>query len=147
MSENKTKPGNADVQAFLQAVEHPRRREDGLVQANMMNRITGMKPVLWGASLVGYGEYYYKTGAGREGLWPLTGFSPRKAAMTIYIMPGFKLYADHLARLGKHKHSVSCLYITRLENVDLAVLEEIISTSVQRMKEMYPQWKAFPQIE
>lgn len=146
MSENKTKPSKADVMAFLNAVEQPRRREDGLVLHEMMGRITGMEPVLWGPSLVGYGEYYYKTGAGREGLWPLTGFSPRKAAMTIYIMPGFKQYTDHLARLGKHKHSVSCLYITRLENVDLAVLEEIIASSVERMKTLYPQWKPYPDI-
>ena len=147
MSENKTKPTHADVMSFLQAVEQPRRREDGLALLEMMNRITGMKPVLWGPSLVGYGEYYYKTGAGREGLWPLTGFSPRKAAMTVYIMPGFKKYTDHLARLGKHKHSVSCLYITRLANVDLAVLEELISLSVERMKTLYPQWKPFPDID
>ena len=147
MSENKTKPTHADVLAFLQTVEHPRRREDGLVLFDMMDRITGMKPVLWGPSLVGYGEYYYKTGSGREGLWPLTGFSPRKAAMTVYIMPGFKKYADHLERLGKHRHSVSCLYITRLDNVDLQVLGEIISDSVERMKQIYPQWKSFPDIE
>ena len=147
MSENKTKPSTADVQAFLNAVEPARRREDGLVLHDLMNTITGMTPVLWGPSIVGYGEYYYKTGSGREGLWPLTGFSPRKAAMTIYIMPGFKAYADQLARLGKHKHSVSCLYITRLANVDMAVLEEIITRSVARMKEIYPQWRDFPQID
>ena len=147
MSENKTKPSNADVMAFLEAVDHPRRREDGLVLHELMGTITGMKPVLWWPSIVGYGEYYYKTGAGREGLWPLTGFSPRKAAMTVYIMPGFKKYGDQLARLGKHKHSVSCLYITRLANVDLAVLEEIVRDSVERMKQIYPKWKAFPDID
>ncbi len=146
MSENKTKPSKADVMAFLNAVEQPRRREDGLVLHDMMGRITGMTPVLWGPSIVGYGEYYYKYGSGREGLWPLTGFSPRKAAMTIYIMPGFKQYTDHLARLGNHKHSVSCLYITRLEAVDLAVLEEIVASSVERMKTLYPRWKPYPDI-
>ena len=146
MSENKTKPSNADVMEFLNAVEHPRRREDGLVLYDMMGAITGMTPVMWGPSLVGYGQYYYKTGAGREGFWPITGFSPRKAAMTVYIMPGFKQYADHLERLGKHKHSVSCLYITRLANVDLEVLSELVSASVERMKRLYPEWKPFPDI-
>ena len=72
----------------------------------------------------------------------MTGFSPRKAAMTVYIMPGFKLYEEQLARLGKHKHSVSCLYLSRLNKIDLTALEEMVVDSVKRMKEIYPQWKA-----
>ena len=147
MSDNKTKPSSADVLSFLNAVEPAGRREDGLVLLERMNTLTGMTPVRWGPSIVGSGEYYYKTNAGREGLWPLTGFSPRKAAMSIYIMPGFKAFEDQLARLGKHKHTVSCLYITRLANVDMDVLDEIITSAVARMKEIYPRWKAYPKIE
>ncbi len=147
MSSNKTKPSDADVMAFLEAVEPARRREDGLVLHELMNRITGMTPVLWGPGIVGYGQYAYKYASGREGLWPLTGFSPRKASMSIYIMPGFKQYSEQLARLGKHKHSVSCLYITRLDQTDLTVLEEIIRDSVRRMKEIYPVWQDYPDME
>lgn len=140
MAENITKPNDANVVAFIAGIEHPRRRADSELLLPMMDRISGMKPQMWGDSMVGYGQYHYKYASGREGDYFLTGFSPRKAAMTVYIMPGFKQYDDLLAKLGKHRHSSSCLYINRLENIDLATLETIVADSVRRMKEIYPQW-------
>ena len=98
---------------------------------------------MWGESLIGYGFYHYKYESGHEGDYFLTGFSPRKSATSIYIMPGFKQYTDQLARLGPHKHSVSCLYITKLARIDLAVLEGIVTDSVKRMKAMY-EWQSDP---
>ena len=145
MPENKTKPTAGDVTAFVASVENARRREDSATMLTLMEKITGMKPVLWGDSLIGYGQYFYTYKSGHSGNFPLTGFSPRKSATTIYIMPGFKQYGEQLERLGKHKHSVSCLYLTRLDKVDLGALEEIVADSVRRMKEIYPQWLDWPE--
>lgn len=140
MAENKTQPTDADVLAFISGIEHTRRRDDSYTLHELLGRVTEFEPRMWGDSIVGYGQYHYKYASGREGDFLLTGFSPRKAAMTVYIMPGFKQYGDLLAKLGKHKHSVSCLYITRLDAVDLNVLEKIVSDSVERMKTIYPNW-------
>jgi len=107
-----------------------------------MGRATGFDPRIWGDSMVGYGQYRYKYKSGHGGEHFLTGFSPRKSAMSIYVMPGFKQYEKQLALLGKHKHSVSCLYVTRLANIDLGVLENIVADSVSRMKKLYPDWSA-----
>ncbi len=142
MTENKTRPTSADVDGFIDAVADERRRADARVLLEMMVRVTGFKPVMWGDNIVGFGQYHYKYPSGREGDFLLTGFSPRKTATSIYIMPGFAPYERQLAKLGKHRHSVSCLYINRLEAVDLSVLETIVGDSVRRMKEIYPQWSA-----
>ncbi len=107
-----------------------------------MGRATGFDPRIWGDSMVGYGQYRYKYKSGHSGEYFLTGFSPRKSAMSIYVMPGFKQYEKQLALLGKHGHSVSCLYVTRLANIDLGVLENIVADSVSRMKKLYPDWSA-----
>lgn len=140
MAENKTMPTDASVPDFIAAVANETRRQDAYLLLELMNRITGFEPCLWGDSLIGYGHYRYKYKSGHGGEFFLTGFSPRKAATTIYIMPGFKQYGPQLAKLGKHKHSVSCLYVTRLSNIDLAVLEDIVTDSVSRMKKLYPDW-------
>jgi hypothetical protein len=137
MSEPKTKPNNASVPAFLKAVEHETRRRDALAINEIMTRITGEKPTMWGDSLVGFGSYHYKYASGREGDWPLTAFSPRKSAMSIYIMPGYGEFDDIMARLGKHKTGRACLYINKLEDVDMAVLEELITKSVVWMRNKY----------
>ena len=138
MSENKTQPTKASVTEFLNSIEHQGRREDSFVLLELFNRVTGLEPVMWGDSMVGYGQYHYKYKSGREGDFFLTGFSPRKAQMTIYIMPGFKQYTEQLKKLGKHKNSVSCLYVSRISNIDLKILEELIVDSVKRMREIYP---------
>jgi len=140
MAENKTRPGDGDVQAFIAGIENETRRADAGTLLRMMSEVTGFKPVLWGETMVGFGQYHYKYDSGREGDYFLTGFSPRKSAMSVYIMPGFKRYGDLLAKLGKHRHSVSCLYINRLDDIDLRVLETMIDDSVRHMKEIYPQW-------
>lgn len=93
---------------------------------------------MWGDSIVGYGQYHYHYDSGREGDFLVTGFSPRKQNLSIYIMPGFKKYQTLLNRLGKHKHSVSCLYIKRLSDIDEHVLAQLIKRSVQEMRRMYP---------
>jgi len=137
MSDMKTKPTGVSVSAFLKAVADPVRRKECETVKKIMSRATGHRPKMWGDSLVGYGTYHYKYASGREGDFFLTGFSPRKAAMTIYIIPGFKPYADLLKELGKHKHSSSCLYLTRLEQVDQGVLEELVTRSVADMRMKY----------
>jgi len=141
MAENKIQPTDADVGAYIATIAHPRRREESELLLPLMKRATGFSPCMWGDSIVGYGQYHYHYASGRQGDFLMTGFAPRKAAMTVYIMPGFDRYGDLLAKLGKHRHSVSCLYITRFANVDLAVLEELVATSVEDMKTIYPQWK------
>ena len=137
MTQLKTQENDGDVFEFLNAVENKRRREDSLVILETMRRITGFEPRMWGQSIVGFGAYDYVQKNGQPGRWPLTGFSPRKAALTIYIMPGFENYADLMGRLGKYKNSVSCLYITRLANVDLDVLDSLVKKSVDDMKRIY----------
>ena len=139
MAQNKTKPSDDSVTDYLDQLTNPTRREDARVLLELFGRVTGMQPRLWGGTMVGFGHYHYKYESGREGDYFLTGFAPRKSAMTVYIMPGFKKYSAQLQRLGPHRHSVSCLYVTKLAAIDLAVLEEIIADSVLRMKDMY-EW-------
>lgn len=141
MTEPKTRKSNASVREFLEGVESPQRRDDGFALLDIFSKVTKMPPTMWGDSIIGFGEYHYKSERSRqEGDWPLTGFSPRKRNMTVYIMPGFSQYQDLLAKLGSHKVSVSCIYFTRLDNIDIKVLEQIIRKSVAHMKKHY-QWK------
>ncbi len=141
MAKLKTVKTNASVLKFLQSVDNEQRCKDGLELLEIFKQTTKMEPSLWGDSIVGFGEYHYKSERStQEGDWPLTGFSPRKQNMTIYIMPGFSNYQDLLADLGQHKTSVSCIYFTRLENIDVKILKKIIRKSVADMKKMY-KWK------
>jgi len=139
-AENKTKPTSVSPKAFLASVDHPRRREDGLALLRFFNRVTGLKPKMWGPSIVGYGRYHYKYDSGHEGDFMLTGFSPRKSALTIYVMPGYRDLSEKLARLGKHKIGKSCLYINKLDDVDLTVLEAIIREGLNYMRANYRTW-------
>lgn len=141
-SENKTKPTKVSPQAFLKAVEHPQRRADGQALLKFFNQVTGLKPKMWGPSIIGYGRYHYKYDSGREGDFLITGFSPRKSALTIYVMPGYRDMSDKLARLGKHKIGKSCLYINKLDNIDMDVLEEIVLDGLQYMRTNYQTWDA-----
>ncbi len=135
MSDLKTRPTTKSVEKYLNAVENDRRRGDSFVLLELMQKVTDEKPVLWGDSIVGFGSYHYKTASGTEGDWPLTGFAPRKANLVVYIMAGFSRYDELLARLGKHNHGKSCLYINKLDDVDLEVLEELVRESVAYVKE------------
>ena len=131
MAENKTQTTGADVPNFLKAVEHPTRRADALALDQLFRKVTGFAPQMWGPTIVGYGRYHYVYETGREGDFLATGFSPRKANLSIYIMPGYGNYAEMLGRLGKHKKGRSCLYINKLADVDLSVLEEIIRAGLR----------------
>ena len=130
MAELKTKRNRNSVRKFLSGVEHAGRREDAGEVLKMMEKITGETAEMWGDSLVGFGSYRYKYASGRSGEWFLTGFSPRKQSLTIYIMSGFSRHEKYLAKLGKHKSSKSCLYINRLDDVDRKVLGRMIRDSV-----------------
>ena len=134
MAEPKTKKTDASVAAFLDAVADPRRREDARAVLALMKRITGEEPKMWGTSIVGFGSYTYTYASGQTGDWPIAGFSPRKQALTLYLMPGFEKDADLMKRLGKHKTGKSCLYLNRLADVDAGVLEELVRRSVERMR-------------
>ncbi|MHA2005103.1 MAG: DUF1801 domain-containing protein [Candidatus Thorarchaeota archaeon] len=114
-------------------MEHPQRREDGFELLKMMKEITNEEPTMWGASIVGFGSYHYKYESGREGDMPLTGFSPRKRSLTVYIMSGFEEYKDLLDKLGKHKIGKACFYINKLADVDTTVLKKIIKKSLKRI--------------
>jgi hypothetical protein len=103
----------------------------------MMKKITGQEPRMWGSSLIGFGTYHYKYESGREGDFFITGFSPRKAALTIYIMPGFSGYPELMEQLGPHKTGKSCLYVRNLEVIDRKVLEKLIRRSVKDMRKKY----------
>ena len=139
MSEPKTQENDASVAAFLAAIDHDRRRQDAQHIVKMMERITGQPPRMWGGSIIGFDAYNYTYSSGRSGRWPMVGLSPRKANLTVYIMPGFDSFQDELAALGPHKSSVSCLYITDLRKVDLSVLEKIVARSYDMMRAKYPQ--------
>lgn len=134
----KTKKNSASVSTFLSAVEDTDRRKDTRAVLALMKRITKKPPKMWGKSIVGFGEYHYKSKSGIEGVWPLTGFSPRKGSLTIYIMPGFAEYPELMERLGTYKTGSSCLYVKRLSDIDLDVLEKLVAVSVADMKKRYP---------
>ncbi|TQV73690.1 DUF1801 domain-containing protein [Aliikangiella marina] len=126
MSELKTRKNNTSVTSFLNSVENEKRRKDAKQILKMMKDITGEKAVMWGTSMVGFGSYDYKYASGREGTWMRIGFSPRKANTTLYIMNGFSQYNELLSQLGKYKTGKSCLYINKLEDVDIEVLKKMI---------------------
>ncbi len=136
--EPKTRPTTASVEAFLARVPKEETRRDCATLVKMMKRVTGAPAVMWGPSIVGFGTYHYVYASGAEGDWPLAGFSPRKQDLTVYVMAGFERHPALVKRLGKCRTSVSCLYLKRLADVDLAVLEELITESVAHMRTLYP---------
>ena len=141
--DNKTQPTQASVADFVGAVEHPVRRADAERLLDIFAEITGLAPQMWGSSIIGYGRYHYKYDSGREGDFMLTGFSPRKANLVVYIMPGYRSEAQRemLARLGKHRLGKSCLYINKLADVDEAVLAEMIRDGLDYMRANYETWE------
>lgn len=140
MSELKTKVTNASVTDFLNSVPDEGKRNDSFRLLKLFEEITAEKAKLWGTSIVGFGKYHYKSErSSQEGDWPLTGFSPRKQNLTLYIMSGFEGMEKLLKNLGKHKTSVGCLYLKRLADVDEIVLTDLIKKSYEAMKKQYPQ--------
>lgn len=133
MAELKTQKNDASVTDFLNGVDE-KRREDCFALLELMEDVTGEPAKMWGTSIVGFGDYHYHYASGREANWMLTGFSPRKQNLTLYIMSGFDAYDELLAKLGKHSTGKSCLYIKRLSDVDTDVLRRLVKTSVEHMK-------------
>ena len=138
MAELKTQPTDASVEDFLNTVEPATKRQDAFIALNLMKEVTGEEAQMWGTSIVGFGRYPYKYASGREAEWMLTGFSPRKQNLTLYIMAGFEQYEALLARLGKHSTGSSCLYIKKLQDINLDVLRELVKQSVAHMKATNP---------
>ena len=134
MAELKTKLNNASVKDFLDAVEPEQRREDAYAVVEMMKKVTKEEPKMWGTSIIGFGSYRYRYASGQEGDWMLIGMSPRKAALSLYIMSGFDKYDELMSQLGKFKTGKSCLYVKSLKDVDLKVLTALMKASVQYMK-------------
>ncbi|WP_338244202.1 DUF1801 domain-containing protein [Aurantiacibacter hainanensis] len=144
MSENKTLPTDAKVADFIASVNHERKREEAHVLDALFRRVTGEDPVMWGPSIIGYGQYHYKYESGHEGDMCRTGFSPRKAKHSLYLMAQYcdektkAKNAELLDRLGKYSKGASCLYVNKLADVDMDVLEELIRVNWQAMNEVYP---------
>jgi hypothetical protein len=138
MAELKTKVTKASAVDFIRRTPDKNKRRDALVLLTFFKNITGEKPKMWGSSIIGFGLYHYKSERStQEGDWPLTGFSPRKQNLTLYVMSGFSEDAALLKKLGKHKRSVGCLYINKLEDVDLSILKQIIKKSFLTMKKRH----------
>lgn len=133
----KTRVNKGSVTEFLNNVTDEQRRRDCFEILEMMKKITKEEAKMWGASIVGFGSYHYKGKGGREGDWMLTGFSPRKQNLVLYLMGGFDTHADLLKKLGKFTTSVGCLYIKKLEDVDKKILKELVQASFKKMKQQY----------
>lgn len=138
MAELKTKENDQSVDAFLNSIEDEKKREDCFTVLKIMKQITKKEPKMWGNSIVGFGNYHYKYETGREGDYFLTGFSPRKQNLTLYIMAGFSQYEELMQKLGKYKTGKSCLYLKKLEDIDQKILKELIKCSVDSMKKNNP---------
>ena len=138
MAQPKTQPNDKSVTDFLDGVEDDNKREDDFVILELMKEVTGSEPIMWGDSILGFGNYRYKYASGKPAEWFLVGFSPRVQNLTLYIMSGFEEYDQLLDKLGQHSTGKSCLYVKRLENVDLDILKELIEKSVAHMKTNNP---------
>jgi hypothetical protein len=136
-AKNKTTANKLSVSTFLNGIEDNQKRKDAKAIAKLMKEVTGENPVMWGKSIVGYGQYHYIYDSGREGDFLIIGFSPRKASLTIYIMPGYQNYGDLMKTLGPHKLGKSCLYIRKLENIHLPTLKKLIKRGYTDMKKKY----------
>jgi hypothetical protein len=133
MAELKTKETTESVSAFIDKIADQTRREDCLAVIDIMRAVTKEEPRMWGSSIVGFGRYHYKYESGREGDWMITGFSPRKGDLTLYLMGGFDKVPDLMQRLGKYKTGKGCLYIKKLADVDVDVLRKLVTKSVKLM--------------
>ena len=134
MTEIKTKRNTASVDEFLATVADEHKQADSKTLIDIMTEISGCEPEMWGGSIIGFGSYHYKYKSGREGEWMLCGFSPRKQAMTIYVMGSSQEIEEMISRVGKHKRSKGCLYFKKLEDLDAEVLKKVIRASIDRIK-------------
>jgi hypothetical protein len=129
MAELKTRPTKASVAAFIAKVSDEQRRKDCKAVVKMMREVTGSKPEMWGPSIVGFGRYTYRYESGRELDWFSLGFSPRKGSLTLYLMAGFRSFPDLMKKLGKYKTGQSCLYVSKLADINQPVLRELMKRS------------------
>src|SRR5262245_19840827 len=141
MAEQKTKPTTVSVDAFLKKVADPQQRADAFAILKLMKDVTGLEPRMWGPSMVGFGEYHYKYDSGHEGDCFLIGFAPRKGQVTLYFMPGLQRFTSFLKKLGKYKTGKACLYIKKLEDVDLDVLRDMIEVGFDMIQDTVQQRK------
>lgn len=139
MAELKTKETDESVKKFLDTVEPETKRKDAYALLELMKKVTGFEPKMWGPSIVGFGSYHYKYDSGHEGDTLLTGFSPRKQNLTLYVLGGYAGQEELLQKLGKHKTGKGCLYINKLSDVDTTIIEKLIKSSVQFLQKTYPQ--------
>ena len=137
MAETKTKPTAVSVDEFIANVEDERKRDDSRVLVKLMSKATGAKAHMWGPTIVGFGTYHYKYDSGHEGDACIAGFSPRKAAISIYLAE-FPERDALLAKLGKHKMGKACLYVRKLDDIDMDVLKQLVETSITYVKKQYP---------
>jgi hypothetical protein len=144
MAELKTKKTRTSVTSFINSIEDPQQRADAKALVSLMKAATGERPAMWGTSIVGFGSYDYKYPTGTTGTWPMTGFSPRKQNLTVYIMPGFAAYESLLDKLGPHKTGKSCLYFKRLSDVHQPTLKKLVAESCKYMKAKYKAAASVP---
>ena len=138
MAQNKTQPTSISVEEFLRTVTPEQKRADAETLDQLFQRVTGFNPVMWGPSIIGYGQYHYRYDSGREGDFLATGFSPRKANFAAYIMPGYADFGDILERIGKHKLGKSCFYFNKLADIDTDVLGELIRAGLDDLDKRWP---------
>jgi hypothetical protein len=138
MAKTKTAKTDKDALSFINAITDETKRDDSMDLVRLMSEITGEEPYMYGPSIVGFGNYHYKYASGHEGDAPLAGFSPRKDALTIYMASEFKGRDEMLTKLGKHKNSKGCLYVKKLEDIDLKVLKKILVASMKEVQKLYP---------
>ena len=135
----KTVPTGADVDAFVDAIADERQRDDARALLTLMTRATKATPKMWGTSIVGFGSYHYKYASGQEGDWCITGFSPRKGNLTVYILPGLHLHTERLKKVGKVTTGKSCIYIKSLADVHLPTLEAMVKQSITDIRKLTPK--------
>jgi hypothetical protein len=137
MAALKTTPNDRSVEAFLDSMDDEKKRQDSYRILELMKQVTGVEAQMWGDSIIGFGSYHYKYASGHEGDWFLTGFSPRKQAITLYIMAGFDQYEALMSQLGRYKTGKACLYVKKLEDIDTQTLGELVKRSVEHVANMY----------
>lgn len=137
MSDPKTMKNDASVEAFIDALDDERKKNESRVLVALMREVTGEEPAMWGDSIIGFGTYHYRYASGREGDWMLTGFSPRKRAFSIYVMSGFPQHEELMDRLGTYRTGKACLYVKKLDDIDLDVLRDLVRASAAYITEEY----------
>lgn len=137
MAQNKTQPTDKSVKTFIDSIDDQQKRADSYSLLALMKEVTGCEPKMWGPSIIGFDQYHYKYESGREGNFLKVGFSPRKRELSIYLMCSFEKQAETMKKLGKHRTGKSCLYVKRLEDIDLDVLKDLVQESVKFVDEKY----------